>query len=58
LLTSRVVKFIRRPGIAIVRLKKEIKRTTALAIPRGPDIPSVHAAFRDFTMQWIKQNAK
>ncbi|ALS24985.1 MULTISPECIES: LysR family transcriptional regulator [Paenibacillus] len=58
LLTSRVVKFIRRPGIAIVRLKKEIKRTTALAIPRGPDIPTVHAAFRDFTMQWIKQNAK
>lgn len=54
LLTSRVVKFMRRSGIAVIRLDKKIKRTTAIAIPRAPDLDSIVVAFRDFTLQWIK----
>ncbi len=54
LLSTRVVQYLPRPNLAILRLSKKIKRTTALAIPCETLTPSVVTVFRDFTFQWIQ----
>ena len=56
LLSTKVVHYLPRPNLSILRLHTKIGRTTALAIPSEPFSPAVVNLFRDFTLRWIQEN--
>lgn len=55
LLTSRLVESAPRPNLTSIRLKQNVKRTTAIAVHRHSHLSSAVAAFRDFTLKWIRE---